>query len=205
MPDSAAAPGRRLALGIAYRGVAYHGWQSQPDGRTVQDRVEAALTAFAGCRVATTCAGRTDAGVHALNQVVHVDAPVERAPVSWLRGTNRYLPDDIALQWCRPVADDFHARFSALGRRYRYTLLESPVRLAIAIDKPSSRAGRSRLLSVSAASARIGVIHRSCRPELGFFSSRFSGAPQAASVFPAPVGAWSKPDSPRCIAAHSSR
>ena len=130
MAESAAAPaqGRRLALGIAYRGVAYHGWQSQPDGCTVQDRVETALAAFAGCPVATTCAGRTDAGVHALNQVVHVDAPVERARVSWLRGTNRYLPDDIALQWCRPVADDFHARFSALGRRYRYTLLESPVR-----------------------------------------------------------------------------
>ena len=133
MPERAEVPaaGRRLALGIAYRGLGYHGWQSQPDGQTLQDRVEAALSAFANCPVSTTCAGRTDAGVHALNQVVHVDAPVERTSVSWLRGTNRYLPNDIALQWCRPVADDFHARFSAVGRRYRYKLLESPVRPAL--------------------------------------------------------------------------
>ena len=133
MPKGEDAPalGRRIALGIAYRGARYHGWQSQADGRTVQDQVEAALSTFAGCPVTTTCAGRTDTGVHALNQVVHLDAPVERLPVSWLRGTNRYLPDDVALQWCRPVADDFHARFSAVGRRYRYKLLESPVRPAL--------------------------------------------------------------------------
>jgi tRNA pseudouridine38-40 synthase len=81
--------------------------------------------------VVTTCAGRTDAGVHALNQVVHVDAMVEREPFSWIRGTNRYLPDDVAVQWCRPVADDFHARYSARGRRYAYLLLESAVRPAL--------------------------------------------------------------------------
>jgi len=121
----------RLALGIAYRGTAYHGWQSQPDGRTVQDRVEHALSAFADHAVTTVCAGRTDAGVHALNQVVHLDAPVERDPSSWVRGSNRYLPADIALQWCRPVAGAFHARNSARGRRYRYLLLESPVRPAL--------------------------------------------------------------------------
>jgi tRNA pseudouridine38-40 synthase len=118
----------RLALGIAYRGGAYQGWQSQPGGRTVQDQVEQALSAFADQPIATVCAGRTDAGVHALNQVVHVDAPVERESFSWLRGTNRYLPADIALQWCCPVAGDFHARNSARGRRYRYLLLESAVR-----------------------------------------------------------------------------
>jgi len=120
--------GRRLALGISYRGTAYHGWQSQPDGRTVQDRLERALSAFAATAVTTVCAGRTDAGVHALNQVVHLDAPVEREPFSWVRGTNRYLPNDIAVQWCRPVPPGFHARNSARGRRYRYRLLESPVR-----------------------------------------------------------------------------
>jgi tRNA pseudouridine38-40 synthase len=118
----------RIALGISYRGTAYAGWQSQPGGRTVQDQLERALAGFATQPVATLCAGRTDAGVHALNQVVHVDAPVERDPFSWVRGTNRYLPADIAVQWCQPVAKDFHARNAARGRRYRYLLIESPVR-----------------------------------------------------------------------------
>lgn len=121
----------RLALGLAYRGQAYHGWQSQPDGNTVQDRVEAALTAFADQAVTTVCAGRTDAGVHALNQVVHVDTPIERDDFSWVRGTNRFLPADIAVQWCQPVPDAFHARNSARGRRYRFVILESAVRPAI--------------------------------------------------------------------------
>ena len=81
--------------------------------------------------MATWCAGRTDAGVHAFNQVVHIDSPVTREPFSWLRGTNRYLPSDIALQWCAAVPADFHARYSAQGRRYRYLLLESAVRPAL--------------------------------------------------------------------------
>jgi tRNA pseudouridine38-40 synthase len=121
----------RLALGIAYRGSAYHGWQSQPDGCTVQDRLEAALRAFADRPMRVTCAGRTDAGVHALNQVVHVDTEVDRASASWVRGTNRYLPADIAVQWAQPVDAAFDARFGALGRRYAYRLLESPVRPAL--------------------------------------------------------------------------
>jgi len=122
---------QRLALGVAYRGTAYRGWQSQPGGQTVQDALEQALSTFADAPVHTTCAGRTDAGVHAFNQVVHLDPPVDRAPFSWLRGSNRYLPLDIALQWCQPVDDGFHARFSAQGRRYRYLLLESPLRPAL--------------------------------------------------------------------------
>ncbi len=121
----------KLALGISYRGVAYQGWQSQPGGNTVQDHLEQALSQFAALPVRTMCAGRTDAGVHGLNQVVHVDAPVKRELNSWVRGTNRFLPSDIAVQWCREVPDDFHARNSALGRRYAYVLLESPVRPAI--------------------------------------------------------------------------
>jgi tRNA pseudouridine38-40 synthase len=121
----------RLALGLSYRGQAYHGWQSQPDGQTVQDTLERALTAFAAEPVATVCAGRTDSGVHALNQVVHVDTALERDASSWVRGCNRYLPRDIAVQWCRDVGDDFHARNSARGRRYRYLVLESPTRPAL--------------------------------------------------------------------------
>ncbi len=122
---------QRLALGVAYRGQRYHGWQSQPDGQTVQDRLEAALSAFADEPVVTVCAGRTDSGVHALNQVVHLDTRLDRDPFSWVRGSNRYLPDDIALQWCRPVDAGFHARNSARGRRYRHLVLESPVRPAL--------------------------------------------------------------------------
>lgn len=124
-------PARRIALGVAYRGSAYHGWQSQPDGCTVQDRLELALARFADAPVRTICAGRTDAGVHAINQVVHFDAPVVREPFSWVRGSNRWLPPDIAVQWCRPVPPGFHARNSARGRRYRYLLIESPARPAL--------------------------------------------------------------------------
>jgi tRNA pseudouridine38-40 synthase len=121
----------RVALGIAYRGSAYSGWQSQPGGRTVQDHLERALGSFAGTPLRSICAGRTDAGVHALNQVVHLDAPVEREAAAWVRGTNRYLPGDIAVQWSRFVPDSFHSRASAVGRRYVYLLLEAPVRPAL--------------------------------------------------------------------------
>ena len=121
----------RVALGIAYRGSAYSGWQSQPSGRTVQDKLEAALAAFADSSVSTICAGRTDAGVHATNQVVHFDTDVVRAEDGWTRGTNRYLPTDIAVQWSRFVPAEFHSRASARGRRYAYLLLESPVRPAL--------------------------------------------------------------------------
>ncbi len=121
----------RIALGVAYRGAAYHGWQSQPDGRTVQDALERALSLFADAPVATVCAGRTDAGVHGLNQVVHLDAPVAREASSWVRGSNRFLPPDIAVQWCLAVDARFHARNSARGRRYRFLVLQSPVRPAL--------------------------------------------------------------------------
>lgn len=121
----------RLALGVSYRGGAYCGWQRQPDADSVQARVELALSTFADVPVPVTCAGRTDTGVHATNQVIHIDAPVVRDDASWVRGSNRYLPPDIAIQWCRPVDADFHARFSAVGRRYVYLLLESPVRPAL--------------------------------------------------------------------------
>ena len=121
----------RVALGIAYRGTAYQGWQSQPGGHTVQDQLDAALSSFADRPVRCVCAGRTDAGVHGLNQVVHFDTVLDRADYSWVRGTNRFLPDDIAVQWCRFVDDGFHSRGSAVGRRYAYVLLESRVRPAL--------------------------------------------------------------------------
>lgn len=125
----------RLALGISYSGTGYEGWQSQPSGNTLQDRLEAALSLFAAQPVATVCAGRTDAGVHGLMQVVHFDTPLQREEFSWVRGTNSFLPPDIAVQWARPVPGDFHSRASAKARRYAYVLLESAVR-------PSVEAGR---------------------------------------------------------------
>jgi tRNA pseudouridine38-40 synthase len=102
----------------------------------VQDRLEAALAAFATQPIDTLCAGRTDAGVHGLMQVVHFDTPLSREPFSWVRGTNRFLPADIAVQWVQAVPDAFHARACATGRRYAYVVLESPVR-------PSLEAGRA--------------------------------------------------------------
>ena len=126
----------RVALGISYNGQHYQGWQSQPSGNTVQDQLEKALASFASTPISTLCAGRTDAGVHGLMQVVHFDTDVDRLPVSWVRGTNSYLPSDIAVQWAQPVPDSFHCRASAKSRRYVYLLLESPVR-------PSVDAGRT--------------------------------------------------------------
>ncbi|MGH8822513.1 MAG: tRNA pseudouridine(38-40) synthase TruA, partial [Rhodoferax sp.] len=125
----------RLALGISYNGQAYEGWQSQLSGRTVQDKLEAALARFTQTPVSTLCAGRTDAGVHGLMQVVHFDTELQREPFSWVRGTNTYLPRDIAVQWAQEVPAEFHCRASAIARRYAYVLLQSPVR-------PSVEAGR---------------------------------------------------------------
>jgi tRNA pseudouridine38-40 synthase len=124
-----------LALGISYNGQAYQGWQSQLSGLTVQDKLEAALGKFTQHRVSTLCAGRTDSGVHGLMQVVHFDTPLERATASWVRGTNAFLPRDIAVEWAQVVPPEFHCRASALSRRYAYIVMESPVR-------PSVDAGR---------------------------------------------------------------
>jgi tRNA pseudouridine38-40 synthase len=125
----------KVALALSYRGQAYRGWQSQPDGLTVQDKLETALGRFVGLSAGellrTQCAGRTDAGVHALNQVVHIETEVQREPFSWVRGTNRFLPDDIAIHWARVMPETFHARFGAIGRRYVYVLRESATRPAL--------------------------------------------------------------------------
>ena len=125
----------RIALGVSYNGQAYQGWQSQLSGLTVQDKLEQALADFTREKVSTLCAGRTDAGVHGLMQVVHFDTALRRPLNAWVRGTNAFLPDDIAVQWSKEMPDSFHARGSATGRRYVYSLLCSPVR-------PSVEAGR---------------------------------------------------------------
>ena len=121
----------RVALGISYNGQAYQGWQSQLSGQTVQDKLEAALGKFAAQRVSTLCAGRTDAGVHGIMQVVHFDTELDRDTYSWVRGTNAYLPPDIAVQWAVFTPDEFHCRACATSRRYAYVLYESAIRPSI--------------------------------------------------------------------------
>lgn len=118
----------RIALGLEYCGTDFHGWQSQKEGSTVQDALEGALACIADGPVATLCAGRTDTGVHATQQVVHFDTAAERPLSAWVRGVNTHLPDSVAVRWAQPVSEDFHARFSARGRRYSYLLLNRPQR-----------------------------------------------------------------------------
>jgi tRNA pseudouridine38-40 synthase len=121
----------RFALGIEYDGSAFNGWQSQVDGRTVQDVLERALAAVAATKIRVACAGRTDAGVHALCQIAHFDTEVSRPDTAWVRGVNAHLPETVAVRWVQAVAPEFHARFSAQGRRYRYALLNRPQRPAL--------------------------------------------------------------------------
>ncbi len=121
----------RIALGLEYDGAGFHGWQSQPDGNTVQDALERALAEVAGGPLRVVCAGRTDAGVHALCQVVHFDTQAARPDSAWVRGTNAHLPAQVAVRWALSVADEFHARFSARSRNYRYLLHNHSVRPAL--------------------------------------------------------------------------
>jgi tRNA pseudouridine38-40 synthase len=121
----------RIALGLEYDGAGFHGWQSQTDGNTVQDLLERALSTVASEPIATVAAGRTDSGVHALAQVAHFDTNAKRPLSAWVRGCNAHLPSALAVRWAREVSSDFHARFSARARRYRYLLLNTPVRPAL--------------------------------------------------------------------------
>ena len=121
----------RLSLGIQYDGSQYHGWQRQSELETVQARLETALSQVADQPVQVVCAGRTDTGVHATGQVVHCDVTVEREMNAWIFGTNRYLPRDISVQWAKPVPDEFHARFSARSRAYRYFIYNHVVKSSV--------------------------------------------------------------------------
>lgn len=117
----------RIALGLAYNGRSFHGWQTQPHGQTVQDHLEKALATVSGePAVATICAGRTDAGVHATGQVVHFDTAAQRPLTAWTRGVNAHLPEGCAVQWACEVDDGFHARFGASYRRYQYWIYCAP-------------------------------------------------------------------------------
>ncbi|MDE2117981.1 MAG: tRNA pseudouridine(38-40) synthase TruA [Betaproteobacteria bacterium] len=121
----------RIALGVEYDGSPFFGWQSQAEGHTVQDALQAALGGIAADPIAIIAAGRTDTGVHALEQVVHFDTQAERPLSAWVRGANALLPESIAVLWAHAVPDEFHARFSAQARSYQYVLINRPVRSAV--------------------------------------------------------------------------
>jgi len=125
----------RIALGVEYDGSSFFGWQSQAEGQTVQDTLQHALSQIAGEQISVIAAGRTDTGVHALEQVIHFDTLTERPLTAWVRGVNALLPDSISVLWAHPVPDEFHARFSAHGRSYRYLLFNRAVRPAILAGK----------------------------------------------------------------------
>jgi tRNA pseudouridine38-40 synthase len=146
----------RIALGIEYDGSRFCGWQTQPQGCGAQDALERGLAEIAGEPVSTVCAGRTDAGVHALGQVAHFDTTAQRPLAAWVRGTNALLPPALAVRWSHAVAADFHARYSAVSRSYRYLLLNREVRPAadngkvgwfhLPLDLEKKRAGARLLL-----------------------------------------------------------
>ena len=121
----------RIALGIEYDGTNYYGWQRQQNVCSIQEKVEIALSQVASQAIITTCAGRTDAGVHALGQVVHFDTDAKRPDRAWILGVNSNLPDDIRILWARHVASDFHARYSAIARKYRYIIYNNKIASAL--------------------------------------------------------------------------
>ena len=132
----------RIVLGVQYIGTGWNGYQKQPERNTVQDRLEMALEKFACTPLATTCAGRTDTGVHAIEQVIHFDTDLVRPTQAWVRGVNTFLPDSIVVRWAKevPLGEDgleFHARFSARSRTYHYVLYNHPTPSALL----SNRAG----------------------------------------------------------------
>jgi tRNA pseudouridine38-40 synthase len=133
VPDPAdALPPKRIAVGVEYEGSAYSGWQQQLSANSLQGTLERALSSVADERIELICAGRTDAGVHAREQVAHFDTTATRSSTAWLLGTNTALSPDISVRWVQSVPDHFHARYSALSRTYRYLILNQAARSALA-------------------------------------------------------------------------
>ena len=121
----------KLAMGVEYDGSAFHGWQTQDHATTIQEQLEQALSKVADHAVSVQCAGRTDAGVHATGQVIHYKSNAARSIRNWILGTNANLPSDININWCKEVTDNFHARYSAISRRYHYIILNRKIRSSI--------------------------------------------------------------------------
>ena len=145
----------RFALGVEYDGSDFCGWESQPQRRTVQSTLESALSSVAARKVKIVCAGRTDAGVHATAQVVHFDSRAERVPHEWVLGANSNLPGDVSVRWASPVAEDFHARYSALCRYYRYVIQNRRERSALLRQRAAWERGVLDVGSMQAAGDRL--------------------------------------------------
>lgn len=135
IPDDNGRPGR-YAMSIEYNGSAYHGWQAQQPGvSSVQETLEAAISKVANEPIRVVCSGRTDTGVHGCSQVIHFDSTAKRSSKAWVYGVNANLPDSIVVRWAQPVSDDFHARYSATARRYRYVIYNNRIRPALMHDQ----------------------------------------------------------------------
>lgn len=134
--DCALPAGQRVALSIEYDGSEFHGWQRQASGQmSVQECLEHALSSVGNTEIRVACAGRTDAGVHATNQIVSFESPVARSPKAWVMGGNASLPPQVRVNWACGVAADFHARFSAVSRTYRYVWLTRAIRSTMVYRK----------------------------------------------------------------------
>lgn len=121
----------RIALMVEYDGSQYHGWQAQQGLRTVQQALEQAISRVADEEISVVCAGRTDTGVHATYQVVHFDCQKERLVRAWIHGVNTFLPKDVCVKWAKEMPEEFHARYSAVSRRYRYIIYNAVTRPAL--------------------------------------------------------------------------
>lgn len=127
---------QRIALAVEYKGSDFHGFQTQPNGvKTVQQALEYALSKVANEPITLVCAGRTDAGVHATNQIIHFDTLAKRLPKAWVMGTRPHLPDEVSVKWAKDVPPNFHARFSALNRTYRYLISDAKTSSALLHDQ----------------------------------------------------------------------
>jgi tRNA pseudouridine38-40 synthase len=145
----------KIALGLEYDGSRFCGWQTQPNGCAIQNYLESALEKISGIPVSTVCAGRTDAGVHALIQVIHFESEVTRPLSAWVRGVNTWLPTSISALWARQVAPEFHARKSAIERCYRYVVLNHPIRPALYHNRVGWLHQRLDLEAMRAAAAHL--------------------------------------------------
>ncbi|WP_373975435.1 tRNA pseudouridine(38-40) synthase TruA [Chitinibacter sp. SCUT-21] len=146
---------KRYALAVEYDGRPFKGWQIQPNALTVQGEMERAVSQMAGHAVRVHAAGRTDAGVHATRQIVHFDTEVNRPITAWVRGVNSFLPPGVAVLWAQEVPNDFHSRFVATARHYRYLLLQHPIRPSLLAGQVGWIHNSLDLVKIEAASRHL--------------------------------------------------
>lgn len=149
----------KLALGIEYDGSLYFGWERQKNFPSIRSCLEYAISIVANESITTYCAGRTDAGVHSIGQVVHFETYAKRSSTSWIAGINRYLPKDISVKWVVNISEDFHARFSAKAREYRYIVYNNPLRPSILYYKVTHHIDKLDVINMLKASKFLLGFH----------------------------------------------